>query len=267
MEIVGRIRRSYRPMVCQFCGEETLSGGDSSFCSNCESQIWTDRKTLEANGRQLMEGLDAIRASLAGEDFDSAGAAYDAIIAGNKDPRLLYAKGIMLIRQSNSEVGKIAYNREGFMDENIAHRDRGARLASEAKRLIAKSLYASRAESAASPSPGLWYNILLCELRMNNPRGALGALDRLKASKAQALADYSELLVAQESGDYKGGLGLASRIVESGNPPVNALYYLSFNLFKLGRAAEAGALLKAIEGLGPRRSELLAGAIDGALSV
>jgi hypothetical protein len=265
MRIARDALKMYRPLVCEFCGEETQSGTDLSLCSNCESVVGTDRATLKVADPHLLESLESISAAVRDRDFASASSVYDALISERGRAQLVYAKGVMLIEQSNYETSQISYTRGGVMEENSAHRRKSLLLISDAKKHIAKALHAMEGAAAeGADDPRVWYSMLLCELKMGNLRGALRCAGQIAGSTDKMLADYSNMILLQGAGDFRGAMAAAELILGQKTPPVNALYYAAFGKLKAGKPNEALAMLDASRGLiNNRRVEALAAEIRG----
>jgi len=94
VSIAQRETKSYRHVLCEFCGAETLASGPVAFCSNCESVVGSRSKTVEGSNPMLFSLLGSLRTAVLRNDFEEAVAVYDQLLEQRKSPQLLYAKGI-----------------------------------------------------------------------------------------------------------------------------------------------------------------------------
>ena len=235
--------KSYRPVICASCGSETLTGSDITFCSNCESVVGAESRSLESGDPSLFSSLNAIRTSVAKGDFEAAGAVYDQLLKDKPSPQLLYAFGMMKIEHSNHVVSQIRYDGDGFMEHNAELRIRGSLLISDAKRLIAKCISLSTKEAAEASSVYVLYRMFLCDLKMNDLRSAGVRLARIQdLDKDGLVGTYARVVLDSNAGlNGDAGKGLET-LFKSKNPPVNAFYYAAFNTFKLGDSKGAERL-------------------------
>src|ERR1700685_3470542 len=118
--------KSYRHVVCDSCGAETLAAGEIAFCSNCEGIVGSEAKTTQGSNPALFSTLNDLRTAVMNDDFDGATAIYDEMIKDKPTPQLLYAKGLMQIQHSNYVVSRIDYGGEGFMEHNAELRHQSA---------------------------------------------------------------------------------------------------------------------------------------------
>jgi hypothetical protein len=224
-------KSSYKTIFCEFCGEETLSGTEKSYCSNCESVVASEKHELASKNPMLVESLDKIRSATAAGDFDTVLNLYAELTKASQSPQLLYCHGLAYVEYSNLLISKIRYDLNGFMESNARARDYGFKMLSEAKRLFAKSAYHS--ESAAlsgNKSADLAYNLILCLLRIGELRRAKRVCDELESANEHA--DYSKMLLYITSAEYQSAAVIAERIAKAENPPINIFYYIAFLNFK-----------------------------------
>jgi tetratricopeptide (TPR) repeat protein len=248
--IAKKEAKSYRQLVCEFCGAETLTGSASTFCSNCESIIGSHSKTVERSNPNLFASLNAIRNAVTNNDFDGASAIYDQMITDRPIPQLFYAKGLLKIEHSNYSVSQISYDKEGFMEHNAELREQGAHLISEAKKLIAKSRGMSEKELAEKENASVLYRIFLCDLKMNDLRSASENLKKMdKLNKDGALSSYAKVVLNTQAGLYKEAAGELDKLVKDKAPPSNAFYYAAFVAFKTGDHKGALKLINVSGGL------------------
>jgi hypothetical protein len=235
VKAAGKALQKYRPVTCEFCGAETLSGGSVTFCSNCESIVGTESKTMESSNPALSSAIVSIRSAVLKNDFESASAAYDELLMVRQSPQLLYARGLMLTEYSNYTVSQISYDGEGFMERNSELRRKGSLLISEAKRLIAKSLSMSEKDANEAPTAYVFYRMFLCSLKMNDLRAANDTLGRIsKLANDDTVAAYARIAFDTYVGRNKEAERGLDRLLKTGNAPANAFYYAAFNAFKLG---------------------------------
>ena len=93
MRLLKDIERSGAKLICAYCGVETLSVGSIGICSNCESMISTDRKSLVGTNPELVGNLDAIRKAIANNDFESAISVYDRMRGEDEEPFAAVRRG------------------------------------------------------------------------------------------------------------------------------------------------------------------------------
>lgn len=250
---INRAKRDYRALICEACGEETLSAPGFSVCSNCECIISADRISLQGSAPSLLAALDKIRACIGSSDFDGAVAVYDALISERKSPQLIYAKGVMQIEHSNYETSKISYDGKGFMEENIERRNKSLALISDAKKQLAKSIYMLKntVRQEGSDNTKLLYNLLLGEIKMGNMRGAKECLDIVTAKGDDSMVQYCKLLIYQADGNYASVGKIAKLMMAMPNPPVTVMFYAAFARLKSGNFS--GSTFTDLAGLVPQK--------------
>jgi hypothetical protein len=248
--IAQRDAKSYRTAICEACGAETLTGDGIAFCSNCESVVGSDSKTVEGTNPALFSSVGSIRTAVSNNDFEAAAAIYDRLLKDRQSPQLLYAKGIMQIEHSNYVVSQIGYGGEGFMERNSELREMGARLVSDGKRLVARSLSVSESEARDAPSVYAFYRMFLCALKMHNLRAARSYSGRIaELEKEGAVSLYAKVVLYVYGGLYREAGRELDRLAKMKNPPANAFYYAAFVAFKTGDRGGAERLLKVSGGL------------------
>ena len=268
LRLVERAKSSYATLICEYCGEETLSGSAKSFCSNCESIVSTGRAELASRNPQLVESMETIRSATAAGDFDAVLYAYTELEKTSQAPQMLYCHGLAYVEYSNMFISTIRYDLNGFMEANARARDNGFKMLSEAKLLFAKSAYHSESASlGGNTSPELTYNRFLCLLRIGELRRAKRAIDELAAANEHALADYANLLLHLASAEYGDAAPLADRIARSENPPMNIFYYLAFLSFKAGKSGPLKMLSPLNGVIDPAKLRRLAEAITSESNV
>ena len=258
--IARRGAKSWRTVVCESCGAETLTGGGMAFCSNCESIVGSEAKTV-GQDPALFVSVGAIRAAVLRKDFESAAEIYDQMMKGRRSPQLLYAKGIMYVEFSNYVISKVSYDGNG-MSRNVELRERGAMLASESKKLIAESLGISEKEAKDVPDAHIFYRMFLCALKLGDLRAAREYSGRISwFDKDGTIASYAKIVLNVQGGLYKEAeMGLDKLVkTKAMIPTANAFYYAALVAFKTGDKRGAERLINASEGLieGQKRTNIL----------
>jgi tetratricopeptide (TPR) repeat protein len=237
---------SYRHVLCDSCGAETLVSGVLGFCSNCEGVVGYETRTMQGSSPSLFSQLEGIRTAILGNDFERASTIYDELIKERSSPQLLYAKGLMGIQHSNYVASQIRYDGEGFMERNAELRHQAALLVSEGKKLIMKSLSMSEAEAREAPNVYALYRIILCNLKMADLRSAEMNLKKINGlDKKEALASYARVAFDVQGSRYKEAAKELEKLVKTKTPPANAFYYAAFVAFKTGDRRGAEQIIKA----------------------
>ncbi len=249
--VARRGAEGYRHVVCEFCGAETLAAGAIAFCSNCESVVGSDARTLEGSNPVLFSSIALIRTAVLRKDFGIAAAAYDMLMKGRPSPQLLYARGIMCIEHSNHVVSQIRYGGgEGALERNSSLREKAAQLVSEGKTLIAKSLSMSEKEAREAPSAYAFYRMFLCALKLGNLRAAQVYSNRIAGLDREGeIARYAKIVMNVQGGLYSVAEKELEAAVRRGSPAANAFYYAAFTAFKAGDRRGAKRLLGVSGGL------------------
>lgn len=254
LAVLKSLENSHRTLLCSYCGCETPSIGGRCICSNCESFVDSTRVALERKNHVLLEMLGNINAYVRDSKYDDAIAVYEKLVSINKDPGLMYAESLLYLQYSNHELAKISYDRAGFMEENSLHRDRAAKLASSSKRLLAKGISIAESEiSNGNSSPIILYSLFLCQMKMENYRGAQKSVRELEAGGSKYLAAYASMLFHAEIGQYKNAVADAESLLDGKNFSVNVLFYIGLTKFKEGHTKDAKRILVALAGLAPSK--------------
>ena len=87
VSVAQRDAKSYRHVVCEFCGAETLASGAAAFCSNCESAVGSRSKTVEDSNPMLFSLLGTLRAVVLRNDFAGAEIIYGQLLENGQSPR------------------------------------------------------------------------------------------------------------------------------------------------------------------------------------
>lgn len=264
--LLDAAKRSHQPVVCPYCGEETLSGGGTTFCSNCECLL------AQAEGAAIPkshEALDQIRSASAKGDYDTILYTYTELEKVSPIPQLWYCHGLAYVEYSNSFVVSIRYDRPGFMEENARLRDNSFKMLAEAKRMFAKAAYHSeKAISDGNMAVELRHTMFLCLLRIGEPRRARQVMDGYVIGTPAALTGYSDLLLYLSSMEYRQASAIAEKLARAEDAPINAFYYLAFLAFKSGRPKDALLMIDALEGvIDPVKLQRLAAEIRDQMAV
>lgn len=244
VEIAHKEAASYEHVLCEFCGAETLTANPVAFCSNCESAIGTQTKTMEGSSPAIFSMLESIRTAVLRNDFENAGQIYDKLLKQRHSPQLLYAKGVMQIQHSNYIVSQIRYDGMGSIEHNLKLREKGVALFSEAKRLIARSRSESEIEAREAPSAYAFYRVFLCDLKMGDLKGASGNLKRIsELDKQGTITSYAKIVLESSGSLYKEAEKTLDEIANVQTPPANAFYYAVFVAFKRGDGKGAYKIL------------------------
>lgn len=236
--------------LCERCGAETAAIGGMCMCSNCESIATNTRSTLERKDHMLLGSLDRINKAIAASDYNSAISVYDELVSQRKDPSLMYAEALLYLKYSNYEVMQIGYENPGFMEGNTAHRDKASKLASLAKKLLAKSVSQSKREIMASPgSLGLTYNLFLSQMKLGMMRAANSTINDILKLDSRYVYNYAKMVFEARREHYDDMVKAADTLTSAENFSLNAFYYMGLWLFKKGRYKEAKEMLNSLNGL------------------
>ena len=236
--------------ICEHCGVETAAVGGICMCSNCESMVLNHRDTVEKKDHLLLDALDRINRAIDNSDYQSAVSIYDSLVAERKDPPLMYAEAILLLKYSNHEIGQIGYENPGFMEGNAVHREKASKLVSLSKKLLTKSIGISKKEIAAgSGSLGLTYNLFLAQVKLGMLRAANSTVDDLSKLGSGYAYSYSRMVLEAKREHYDNMMEIADTLAKTDSFSLNAFYYIGLGLFKKGRYAEAKRLLSQLQGL------------------
>lgn len=237
-------------LICEYCGVETPSIGDFCICSNCESMVVTNRTLLERKDHVLLDSLDRINRSMADSKYEDAMPFYDKIILERNEPSLMYAAAIAYLKYSNYEIMQIGYAKIGFMEENTIHRDKAAKLASTAKRLLTKSISIVNMEIGKGNRPlNFVYNRFLSQIKMGNHKGAKNSIDILQKAGNDYVYNYAQMVFESSMERYDTALKIADRFTKRENFSINAFYYIGLSLFKKGKNKEAKRTLEVLNSI------------------
>jgi tetratricopeptide (TPR) repeat protein len=250
VKILENSKKLSTPLMCEYCGVETASIGAICMCSNCESMVITSRSAIEKKDHMLLDALDGINSSISNQKYDDAISVYDKLVAERKEPRMMYAAAIAHLKYSNYEITQIGYMRQGFMDENTLHRDKAAKLASSAKRLLTKSISLSKAEIAkGNTSIDLVYNRFLAQIKIGSKKGAKDSAAMLGKSGNKYASDYAAMVFESSMERYDNAMNAADELTKTGSFSVNAFYYIGLALFKKGKPKDAKLILQSLNSI------------------
>ena len=243
-------KKSSSLLICEYCGVETASLGDICVCSNCESMVVTTRPILQKKDHPLLDSLDSINNAINDMKYELAIPIYDKLIADKKDPSLMYAAAILYLKYSNYEITQIGYAKPGFMEDNTVHRDKGAKLASTAKKLLSKSISVANAEIAKGNTPlSLVYNRFLAQVKMGSVKGAKESVGLLQKLGNEYIYNYASLVFEARMEHYDNTIKIADTLTDPKSFSVNAFYYIGLGLFKKRKVKDAKMVLEALNGI------------------
>ncbi len=228
-------------VVCSHCGAATpvhRAGRGSAFCQNCENVVESTRDE-PADNPELAGVLDAYITKLSRQDFDGAVKEYEKALTTNGSPANLYVNGLNYIMYSNYELSLVRYDLAGFMEENARHRLRSIELYTQARLFFNKAIFMAKNRPGELPAAEDYYVSLLCNVKLGKLRQAYSDFNSVNRSGAPALATYAGMVLDTALGRYDYAMRVAGQIALQRTPSVNAMYYISFSLFKLGRLSEA----------------------------
>jgi tetratricopeptide (TPR) repeat protein len=239
-DLLEAVAEQANQLMCLYCGEETLTTGDIAVCSNCESLVYDTSSALRSKDATLFENLLEIKKGIVANDYDKVLALYDKLIAANKDPAYLYAKALVYIKYSNSQISSIRYDREGFMDENVPLRDTAAKYTSLARATLNESLNVSAVDIAGTKPPlTSVYTTFLCQIKLTDFRGASNTLQIIKNMQNVYVAEYSAMVLESNLRHDDEALKHAEFLLEKGAFSVNAFFYIALALFDKKNYSEA----------------------------
>ena len=246
--MLDKIKGSLSPLMCEYCGVETLALGGICMCSNCEGIASENRSKIEGRDQALADSLESIREAIEANKYDEAIAAYDSIVKARSDPMMMYAEAIACIKQSNYEIEQISYMRPAFMEQNTVHRDKAAKLVSTAKKLLQRSISIANGElKNGNKSPDIAYGRFLAQIKMENMRGAKSSMEELSRLGDDYAHRYAMMVFEANMERFDNVIKLAEALTGEKSFSINAYYYMGLALFKKKKFVEAKIVL---EGLG-----------------
>ncbi len=231
--------RNRRAVTCRYCGTATMSFGEMAFCSNCELAVKReDKKAEHADiGISTADALERINALCGQGSYKDADALYQGIIKDNSDPAFLYTYGLFCIKYSNFELSKVSYSREGFMEENIDHREESSKIYSRAKTLLYKCIDSIKRDKEIDQLRGKYVSFLSM-IKLGRRRSAEIELKKIRDIDGDVY-DYASIVFDSYSEGFDSVIKSAEEDISKGKFQNNVPFYLAFALFKKGRFRES----------------------------
>ncbi len=243
MDAIDKAGQGGGILVCRHCGTRNRSAYDHAICIRCEQFVDSTMNMLEAKDPSLLKSLENIDAALDNRDYESAIKEYDSIFSQRKDPGFLYAEALIYIAYSNYETSLIDYNKEGYMEENSAHRLNSIRLMAQAKLLLNKAVYALNSNASEGDTPNKRYLTFLSQVKLGHLRGALMNFSALEKHESDELHSYAGMVFYSANDDTDKALELSSMMIKSGKNVLNAAYYYAFCLFRKNKLKSSAMIL------------------------
>ncbi len=242
LEFVAKIGRR---TTCNYCGADTMIVGHAGICSLCELPLAPGQGG--ARDAHAPQSISKITELAEANDYDGAASAYDALYKESKDPAYLYAEALLRIRQSNSQIAGIRYDRNGFMEENAGLRDNAAKFASAARGLLNDAISAcSNYLNEERPPISALYLSFICHMKLSNLREASVLAERINGIDSY-LGTYSRVML--EINLLEPGLALkdAELLLRPDSFSINALFYIAMALFDMKRYGDAGKVVGVLQ--------------------
>lgn len=250
IQVLESLKGSFAPLMCSYCGTETQSIGSTCMCSNCELIVSGTRGALTKRDHVLVDSLDRINNSIEGGEYEDALAVYENLLKQSSDPALMYAAAAAYLKQSNYETSQISYSKEGFMEDNTVHRNNGAKLASAAKKYLARAISTVQDDIVkGNRSFDLVYNMFLAQVKMDNMRAAQECLNMLKNLGNSYVYDYASMVFESALGRYDRLANASGKLMAKDNFSINAFYYAGFALLKSKKLEDSKELLHSLAGM------------------
>ncbi|MDE1868720.1 MAG: hypothetical protein KGH60_02020 [Candidatus Micrarchaeota archaeon] len=259
IKAIDAATKTYTTLMCEYCGKETFAVHDMAMCTGCESLVHLTRKVVQLKNPGLAGSLDTINRLVEAGEHEKAAQIYEKLYADTKDPQLLYAEALLYTKYSNYETSMISYDKQGFMDENIALRDSSLKQVSASKKLLAKLIYIARGNVDKNIiSINTLYSLFLAQLKFGDVRGAKRSLEMLSNLNNDYVHTYASMVFENAMGNYDSVIKNAEALLTQNSFSINAAYYLAFAWFKKGRIGDAKKLINAAQGyLGSDTTESL----------
>lgn len=241
-ELLESASRFGEPLMCLYCGAETLTLAGTGACMVCEARLIYKRRQIAGLYGELRNSLEEINSAILKSDYDTVLKEYAQILLRHKEPGFLYANALANVKFSNYKLSQIRYDREGFMEENIVLRNDAAKLIADAKLLLIKALDSMDLENQSADQ---LYLRFLCHVKLGSNRAASASvLSQLKAAGNQMLAAYATLVFEAELGNYDAVIRTAESLMGKDRLWINALFYVAYAMFKKQRIEESRSLAK-----------------------
>ncbi len=241
---LGSIKR----IRCGYCGNENAALGGIWICFHCENVNDNTVLLMKLNNTDLMDTLEKVNGFLASDNYEQALAMYGEMVAKYKDPCMTYNYGLMHLQYSNYEIASIRYDRKGFMEENAMHREKGDALASRAKLVLNRASVECQKKIDTENTEGLWYyTLFIINIKLHRMKTAMRAMDKVKDYSNEYLNSYCRMIFNAETGNYYNVAKSSVELLGKGQFSPNALYYVSWTLFKAGRLKDSLVLITALD--------------------
>ncbi|BCS90716.1 MAG: hypothetical protein ARM1_0173 [Candidatus Micrarchaeota archaeon] len=223
-------------VICSFCcSSYYVIDENKAICNRCEmpytkEQISDSYQSI-VKGALDIEEEDKILKRL-GE--------LESLYSSSKDIKALYIKALLEIKLSNIYLKRIAYSKEGFMEENAKLRLEATKLYALAKADIIRFI-----ESVDDASDLAMYKKAIAYFKLNN----LTAV-RYYSNKIDDifLKSYLKMLLDLTNGDKKDLANLSEWIFSAGS--LNGIFYNIIALIKQERIDQADKLFKVYKDIG-----------------
>lgn len=251
--------RTARMMQCTSCGAETPVVDVIGFCTWCENIVYRQAGDIERTDVWRGEVLTRIIAGRKEGKYEDIINAYNEMTSISAEAGIQYAMGLMMIEYSNYETSRIGYEKDGFMESNIAHRDRARDLYSKAKMRLNKAI--SLADISIGQNVHQASNLyikFLCQIKLGKPKPATLTLKKIRALNEEYIASYCDIVIAVSLKNYAKGLEMAQKLLAGKSFTINAFYYAAFCLMKMGKKREAALILSKLKESVPMAASSLA---------
>ena len=245
IKLLKGVEASSKIYVCPYCGSKTYSKTDQFFCSYCEGLIPSGRAVPVESIQQASEINNLVRSS----KFDLAFQKYESLADYSINPYFAYAEALAYIELSNYETSQINYTLNGFMEENIVHRNNSIAAFSKARLLLAKSIETAKKEVQGGPETAPYMHAMfLSYVRLGDFKAASSVLEKTKKLGSTLVSEYESMVLENNIGEYDKTTEDSVKLLSADMLSVNAAYYLAYALFKKKREKDALAILNAFPG-------------------
>ncbi len=235
--------------LCQYCASETLTVGSVCVCSNCEMPVYFDADVLRVRSPHTFATISEIKSAIEKNDYDAAIKLYDDLYQNGKDAGYLYAKALLSIKESNSSIAQIRYDRQGFMEENTPLRDGGAKLASSARASLSEVIKAceSQLKNEERPPLGATYLTFICHIKLSNLREASVISSILNKIDSAYLGPYSRMVLSLNLHKPEDTIKNAERLLTQETFSINSLFYIALAKFDRGMYKESKEIVNLLK--------------------
>ncbi|MGI0141718.1 MAG: hypothetical protein ACREBF_03670 [Candidatus Micrarchaeales archaeon] len=223
---------------CIYCSHYVPSyNPQAGICPFCEIPTDKTNEQLKLN-KPLFLALNQISDALLANKYDDATKAFEALIAIEISPQVLYAKGMLHLFLSDYEYSKRDYaTPDGFMEGNAELINSGLGHFSDAKALFYKAI--SLVDKQPEADPTLKYVKFLAQIRLKRMLEAKKTLSEITAA-GTLIEAYANMLYHCEVND-RNAQSYIEKVAELGIP--NAFYYYSNLLVEDRKLAQAKKVL------------------------